>query len=104
MASPGHPLDPQFSHAHASLGVALAWKRQHEAAVAAFDKAVALNPNFTDWRMAIALVYAGQSERAIEVLKNHMRLDPFYVPLAPHWLGVAYYTLKQYSDALSALS
>jgi adenylate cyclase len=104
LASRAIQLDPNLPHAHASLGVALAWKRQHEAAVAAFDKAVALNPNFTDWRMAIALVYAGQSERAIEVLKNHMRLDPFYVPLAPHWLGVAYYTLKQYSDALSALS
>ncbi len=63
-----------------------------------------MNPNFTDWRMAIALVYAGQSERAIKVLKNHMRLDPFYVPLAPHWLGVAHYTLKQYPDALAALS
>jgi adenylate cyclase len=97
-------LNPNLPHAHASLGVALAWKRQHDAAVAAFDKAVSLNPNFTDWRMAIALVYAGQSERAIEVLKNHIRLDPFYVPLAPHWLGVAYYTLKQYPDALAALS
>ena len=97
-------LNPNLPHAHASLGVALAWKRQHEAAVGAFEKAVALNPNFTDWRMAIALVYAGQSERAIRVLKNHMRLDPFYVPLAPHWLGVAHYTLEQYSEALAALS
>ena len=64
-----------------------------DAAVAEFEKAVALNPNFTDWRMAIALVYAGQSERAVEVLKAHMRLDPFYVPLAPHWLGLAHFTL-----------
>jgi tetratricopeptide (TPR) repeat protein len=65
---------------------------------------VALNPNFTDWRMAIALVYAGQCKRAIEVLKAHMRLDPFYVPLAPHWLGLAHYTLRQYGEALAALN
>ena len=97
-------LAPNLPHAHASLGVVLAWKRQHEPAVAEFEKAVALNPNFTDWRMAIALVYAGQSERAIRVLKTHMRLDPFYVPLAPHWLGVAYFALKQYPEALAALS
>jgi hypothetical protein len=37
----------------------LAWKRQHDAAVAEFDTALALNPNFTDWRMAIALVAEG---------------------------------------------
>jgi adenylate cyclase len=96
-------LDPTLPQAHASLGVVLAWKRQHDAAVAEFDKAVALNPNFTDWRMAIVLVYAGRSARAIEILKTHMRLDPFYVPLAPHWLGLAHYTLKQYPEALAAL-
>jgi adenylate cyclase len=97
-------LNPSLPQAHASLGVVLAWKRQHDAGVAEFEKAVALNPNFTDWRMAIALVYAGQSERAVEVLKAHMRLDPFYVPLAPHWLGLAHYTLGQFPEALAALS
>ena len=104
MASRAVQLDPNLPQAHASLGVVLAWKRQHDAAVAEFEKAMALNPNFTDWRTAIALVYAGQSERAVEVLKAHMRLDPFYVPLAPHWLGLAHYTLRQYSEALAALS
>jgi adenylate cyclase len=104
LASRAIQLNPNLPHAHASLGVVLAWKRQHDTAVAEFEKAVALNPNFTDWRMAIALVYAGRSAHAIEVLKAHMRLDPFYVPLAPHWLGLAHYTLKQYSEALAALS
>src|SRR5262245_51250336 len=33
--------------------------REHEAAIAEFEKAVALNPNFTDWRFAEVLVYAG---------------------------------------------
>jgi adenylate cyclase len=104
MANRAVQLHPNLPQAHASLGVVLAWKRQHDEGVAEFEKAVALNPNFTDWRMAIALVYAGQSARAIEVLKTHMRLDPFYVPLAPHWLGLAHYTLGQYPEALAALS
>jgi adenylate cyclase len=104
MANKAVQLNPNLPQGHASLGVVLAWKRQHDASVAEFEKAVALNPNFTDWRMAIALVYAGQGERAVEVLKSHMRLDPFYVPLAPHWLGLAYYTLARYSAALAALN
>jgi adenylate cyclase len=96
-------LNPNLPHAHASLGAVLAYKRQHDAAVAEFEKAFALNPNFTDWRAAIALVYAGEAAKAIEVLKKHMRLDPFYAPLAPHWLGLAYFTLRQYPLALSSL-
>ena len=104
MANRAVQLNPNLPQAHASLGVVLAWKRQHDAGVAEFEKAVALNPNFTDWRMAIVLVYAGQSKRAVEMLKAHMRLDPFYVPLAPHWLGLAHYTLGQYPEALAALS
>jgi adenylate cyclase len=96
-------LNPNLPHAHASLGAILAWKRQHDAAVAEFEKAIALNPNFTDWRIAIALVYAGQASRAVEILTNHMRLDPFYVPLAPHWMGLANYTLRKYSLALTYL-
>ena len=103
LASRAVQLNPDLPHAHASLGAVLAWKRQHDAAVAEFEKAIALNPNFTDWRIAIALVYAGQAARAVEVLSSHMRLDPFYVPLAPHWMGLANYTLRKYSLALTYL-
>ena len=38
--------------------------------------------------------------RAIEAVERHMRLDPFYAPLAPGFLGLAHYMLKQYSQAL----
>ena len=96
-------LDPNLPHARASLGTVLAWKRQHDLAVAEFAKAIALNPNFTDWRIAIALVYAGQAARAVEILSAHMRLDPFYVPLAPHWMGLAHFALRQYPTALTYL-
>jgi adenylate cyclase len=96
-------LDPNLPQAYASLCPVLATKRQHDAAIAAFEKAVALNPNYTDWRFAFVLVLAGQPARAIEVLQALMRLDPFYGPLAPHWLGRAHYALKEYPQALAAL-
>jgi adenylate cyclase len=103
LASRAIQLDPNLPHAHASLGAVMIWQRQHDAAVAECDKALALNPNFTDWRIAITLVYAGESARAVHFLKKHMRLDPFHAPLASHWLGLAYYTLGQYSLALPSL-
>jgi adenylate cyclase len=96
-------LDPNLPQAHASFGAVLAWKRQHDASVAEFEKTIAVNPNFVDWRFAIALVYAGNPKRAIQILKTYMRLDPFYAPLAPHWLGFAHYMLRQYSKALPPL-
>jgi adenylate cyclase len=97
-------LDPNLPQAHSLLGHVLGKGRgEIEAALAAFERSMALNPNFTDWRFAEALVYAGDPARAIEALERHMRLDPFYVPLAPGLLGFAHYMLKQYPQALPVL-
>ena len=96
-------LDSKLPDAHAALGLALLRRHQHEAAIAEFERAMMLNPNFTDWLLGEALVYAGDPARAIEAAERHMRFDPFYAPLAPLWLGVARYMLKQYSEALPLL-
>ena len=96
-------LDPNLPVAHAHLGSALTWKRQLDAALAEFEKAIALNPNFTDWRLTSALIFAGEPKRAMDVAHAHMRLDPYYHPMAPGWLGLAYYQHKRYADALAPL-
>ena len=77
--------------------------RRRGAAVAELERTMALNPNFTDWRFAEVLVFAGHPARAIEAVERHMRSDPFYAPLAPLWLGCAHYMLKQYPQALPPL-
>ena len=51
-------VDPNLPQAHAALGAALLWKPQHDASIEAFERARALNPNFTDWRFSAAPVYA----------------------------------------------
>jgi adenylate cyclase len=96
-------LDPNLPEAHASIGSALAFRREPEASIAAFERAVALNPSFTDWRFGYALVFAGQPQRAIDVLEAYMRLDPFYAPYTLGFVGFAHYTLKQYAQALTLL-
>jgi adenylate cyclase len=69
----------------------------------AFERANALNANYSDPRYAGALVAAGQPARAISVVEAHMRRDPFYSPVAPVWAGVANYFLEQYAEALPLL-
>jgi adenylate cyclase len=96
-------LDPNLPIAHAHLGMVLTFRGQHEQSIAEFEKAMALNPNFTDWWFGAALNRAGQPARAVQVVETHMRHDPFYAPSALGVLGLARYMLKDYSKALPPL-
>lgn len=96
-------LAPNLPAGHVALGFALIWMRQHEAAIAEFERATVLNPNFNDFVFGWTLVVAGEPARAIQTLEAHMRLDPFYLPFAPWWLGSAYYMLGRYADAVPHL-
>jgi TolB-like protein/Tfp pilus assembly protein PilF len=96
-------LDRNLPQAHAELGFVLILKNQHDASIAAFEKAMALNPNYVDWRFGFALIYGGESQRALDVVHAYMRLDPFCVPTASLVLGFAHYMLEQYAQALPLL-
>jgi len=97
-------LDHLLPQARAQLGQVLLFKRQHDAAIAEFERAIALNPNFIDHRFAQVLMYAGEPARAIEALEANMRLDPFQ-PLigSTGWMGRANYMLKRYGEAVRLL-
>jgi len=97
-------LDPNLPPARAQLGMVLTFIREHDAAIAEFERAQALNPNFNDWRFASTLVYAGDPERAIRVADALVRLDPFYVPLAAGFRGFANYMLGRYEPAAASLA
>jgi adenylate cyclase len=96
-------LDHTLPEAHAVLGHVVGRRGGHDAAIAAFERAFALNPNFTDWRFAENLVWAGEPERAIAAIDRFMQLDPYYEPLALVWVGAAHYMLRAYSQALPSL-
>jgi len=97
-------LDAFLPPARAQLGHILVYKRQHDAAIAEFERAFALNPNFFDYRYARALTYAGEPARAIEILQANIRLDPFQ-PLSRSFAGMgdANYMLKRYGEAVRLL-
>jgi adenylate cyclase len=96
-------LDPTSPQAHADMGDMLTWKNEHDAAIAAFDRAIAFNPNFSDGRFALALVFAGQPERAMQVAEAHTRVDPFHPPPVTAFSGPAHYMLKDYPEAMRRL-
>jgi len=96
-------LDPNLPQARAQLGYVLAFQGQHALSIAEFKRAVARNPNFTDWRFACALVFAGEFARAILAAQDHMRVDPFYLSVTSGFLGLAFYMLKDYAEALPQL-
>jgi adenylate cyclase len=92
-------LNPNLPEAYAELGYNLIRKREFDAATAAVEKAIALNSNFADYRVATVLMSVGELARAIEVAKAQMRLDPFHPHFAPLIVGQAHYLLKEYRDA-----
>jgi tetratricopeptide (TPR) repeat protein len=96
-------LAPELPDAQIALGQALTFLRQHDAALAAVERAVALNPNMTSFRFGYTYVLAGAAPRAGELLEKHMRLDPLYEPNALVALAFACYVMKRYDDAVPLL-
>jgi adenylate cyclase len=103
LASKAVQLDPNLPQAHVSLGHVLTMRHQYDAAIATFERATALNPNYTDYRYAAPLIFSGNFLRAIDVLDAYIRIDPFYLPHSMMWFGAAYYMLKRYEEALPLL-
>ena len=96
-------LDPQLAYVQATFAHVLSWKREHEAALGALERVLALNPNYSHWQMASTRMWAGELEQAIENMKAYMRLDPYYPTSAIGWPGVACCTLGHFEEARTCL-
>jgi adenylate cyclase len=95
-------LDPISPHAHADVGDVLVWKRDHDGSIAAFERAIALNGNFSDWRFILPLVLAGQF-KSISVARVHRRVDPFYPPPVTAFSGPAHFMRGEYEEAVAQM-
>jgi adenylate cyclase len=96
-------LDPNLPLARAQLAWALFWMHKPDLAVKEYEKAFSLNPNFSDWRYPVVLVYAGEAARALDVVQSILRLDPFHPPHTHAFHGHALYALGRYEEALPPL-
>lgn len=96
-------IDPNLPLTRAQLGWALSWMCRPDEAIGEFDRAFALNPNFSDIRFPAVLVYAGECQRALDAVAAHVRLDPFHPPFMYAFKGHALYMLQRYAEAVDPL-
>jgi adenylate cyclase len=96
-------LDPGLAQAHAYLGMILMFRRKFDDAVAETELALDLNPSYSDWRIATVFGLACQFEKGAAAARAHMELNPFYVNMAPGWLGACLHMLQRYEEALVPL-
>ena len=88
-----------------ALGHASLWMRKHARATQAYQKAIAINPNYALGYAGLgwALNYAGKPEDSLPLIERSMRLDPHYPDWRLHWLGEALYNCGRYWDAAETL-
>jgi adenylate cyclase len=98
-------LDSTDAECHWALAVIYLWKRDHERAIASYERARALTPGYADLLgdMADAMTYVGRPEEAIEIGQTALRLNPN----RPDWylwnVAAGYYLSGDYVEALKYL-
>lgn len=96
-------LDPYLAEAHATLAWILHWQYRRGEAISEFERALELNPNLSDGRLAHMLVLDGRAGEAVEYMRRVMRQDPFPPPIYLSYLGNAYYLIGRYEAAFETL-
>jgi tetratricopeptide (TPR) repeat protein len=96
-------LDPYLAEAHATLAWILHWRYRRPEAIAEFERALELNPNLADGRLAHMLVHDGRAREAVAFMRRVMRQDPFPPPIYLSYLGNAYYLSGDYDAAFDTL-
>jgi len=98
-------IDTLDARGFGELGFAHLYRKEHDAAISAYERASRLNPNDADLMsdMADALAHCGRSDEAVELLHKAMRLNPFYPDQYVWHLGGAFFNLKEYEKAIAAI-
>ena len=98
-------LDEGDARGFGELGFVHLYRKEHDASVNAYVRALTLNPNDADLMsdMADALAHSGRSEEAVGLLQKAMRLNPFYPDQYLWHLGGAYFNMRRYGDAIDAV-
>jgi len=95
-------LDKDNADAHLILGMLYLFKRQHESAIAAAERSIAINPNGADGycQLAYILFMSGKAEKALLYFKKAFQLNPIPPNYYHVQLGETYFFLKRHAEAI----
>jgi len=99
-------LDRSDARGYGELGFVHLYRKENDAALSAYERALELNPNDADLisDMADAMAHSGRSEDAVIKLQKAMQLNPFYPDNYLWNLGGAYFNLKRYDDVVRTIN
>jgi len=77
-------------------------RKEHDKAIAAAERTIALNPNGADGYayLGFVLILSGRAEEAVKLIEKAMRLNPISPAQYLNSLGYAYRYLGRYEDAI----
>jgi TolB-like protein/Flp pilus assembly protein TadD len=98
-------LDETDARGFGELGYVHLYRKDHDASVSAYRRALLLNPNDADLMsdMADALAHSGESEESVALLERAMQLNPFFPDQYLWHLAGAYYNLHRYEEAIHSV-
>ena len=97
--------DALDARGYAELGYAHLYRKEHDAALGAYERALELNPNDADIivEYADALAYNRQAERSVGLVQRAMRLNPYYPDWYLWYLADAYSVLDRHEDVIATV-
>jgi adenylate cyclase len=97
-------LDDNLPLGHAVLGWVQMWRKQANNALSAGRHAVALDPNNADAQLflSITLSALGRGKESLNYIRNAIQLNPHPSTLYLMALGITYYVLGQFEEAIEA--
>ncbi len=97
-------IDDHQPDAYAMLGCLALHQHEHEKAVALGRKAIELGPSIADNLVLLGMIlnYSGRADEGIELIEKAMRLSPHYSDWYSGLVGVGYYALGRYEQAIAA--
>ncbi len=95
-------IAPGNYNSHWALGIIHLYFKKFDQAVAAYGKALELNPNDASLLVGSTelLLYTSNSTEAIEHVKRGMRLNPFHPQWYDAFMAAAYFEDRQYDNAI----
>ena len=98
-------LSNTLPQAHFAMAIAYLRQGRHDDAIAAAEKAIKYDPNYSDGYVALAnvLVFLGNGEEAEKMMRHGMELNPRYSAAYIDILGRAFFVMGRYDKSIGHL-